>query len=101
MTSTACQGAAMIAEFFVTIVETILAIAENIRNAVQALGVCCHKAGRRFAALSRPMMRQLGILPPSASALHALARKPSRRLMIVDLNDAARCMPLGDIAAAA
>ena len=101
MTSTAYQGAAMIAEFFVTIVETILAIAENVRNAVQALGACCHKSGRRFAALSRQMMRQLGFLPPSASALHALFRMPSRRLMTVDLNDAARCMPLGDIAVAA
>ena len=89
----------MIAEFFVTIVETILAIAENIRNAVRALGACCHKAGRRFPALSRPMMRQLGFLPPSASALHALARMPSRRLMTVDLNDAARCMPRGAAAA--
>jgi len=91
MTSTPCRSAtldgiiapwaAKIAAFLGAIVETILTIAENIRNTVQELGAGGRKAGRRLPALrpglSRPMMSKLGFLPPSTSALHALARKRS------------------------
>jgi hypothetical protein len=91
MTSTPCGSAALdciiapwaakIAAFWRAIVEIILTIAENICNTLQELGFCCRKAGRRPPALrpglSHPMMSKLGFLPPSASALHALAHKRS------------------------
>lgn len=84
MASTPCRSAALdgiiapwaakIVAFWGAIVETILTIAENIRNPLPELGACCRKAAP--GAVS-PMISELGFLPPSAGARHTLARKRS------------------------
>jgi hypothetical protein len=105
MTSTLCQSpaldriiapwAAKLSVLFAIILETIVAIAGNVRNTLRELGTSCRKAGRRLPALcsglSRPMTPKpkimgrhaallrhgQGFLAPSASALHVHARKRS------------------------
>jgi hypothetical protein len=73
--------AAKIAAVLRTIVETILAIAENIRNTLQQPGACCRKAAALWQpVLSRPMMSKPGFLPSSASTLHAIACRRSSEI---------------------